>query len=230
MALKSCKECGSSVSTLANTCPKCGAPDPTEGILVLKQKTSKRSSKKVTEEKEEGSKGSMVGVILILVMFGLLSIPLFNWGKFGFKKTIQVYGTVEQNPFKSKTDESSKPITSAGLPIIECSMNSTSETLILDLNWYKDNEMERVASGGWSEADGSVVRLNISDEEYRLANGAIKNGIETSHTITIDRRTGGVEIVEMTFDFNGTAQEFLDAYDDGAKYTGVCKDRTNKNL
>ena len=41
MALSTCKECNTKVSTLAKTCPKCGAPDP-----AAKKTTSQKTTKK----------------------------------------------------------------------------------------------------------------------------------------------------------------------------------------
>ena len=71
MAMSKCKECGKSISTLAKTCPGCGAPSPTK-------KTSSKEKKSKTK--------TPIQIIAIVVMLGLLSIPVYNWGNFGLNK------------------------------------------------------------------------------------------------------------------------------------------------
>ena len=52
MAMSKCKECGRAVSTLAKSCPRCGAPDPTH-----RTSTSKSSSKSRASNKRDSSEG-----------------------------------------------------------------------------------------------------------------------------------------------------------------------------
>ena len=44
MALKPCRECKKKVSTEASVCPSCGVPNPTDGTLILKEKTIKKKN------------------------------------------------------------------------------------------------------------------------------------------------------------------------------------------
>lgn len=60
MALVPCKECGNQISTLARTCPQCGAPS---GMLGTPQTKPKREPSRV--EKAIG------GVILLAIAYGL---------------------------------------------------------------------------------------------------------------------------------------------------------------
>ena len=46
MALKPCRECQKKVSTEASVCPSCGVPNPTDGTLILKEKTIKETTQK----------------------------------------------------------------------------------------------------------------------------------------------------------------------------------------
>ena len=60
MALKSCKECNKKVSTEASVCPSCGVPNPTDGTLILKEKTiketeTKKTSKRISNLNKESS-------------------------------------------------------------------------------------------------------------------------------------------------------------------------------
>ena len=175
MALKPCKECGSSVSTLANICPKCGAPDPTEGTLVLKKKISKRSSKKNIEEKEEGSKKSLSGVILILVMFGLLSIPVFNWGKFGINKVKSV-----KNSNKIVKNTSSGPIR----------INFTCEGTGKTTGLYSPSSGDFIDEYTIDITKGkdTLLYFDTNDQFARTSFSGVKNLSSTPLTIKISHR------------------------------------------
>jgi len=51
MALKPCRECKKKVSTEASVCPSCGVPNPTDGTLILKEKTIKETTQKKTSKR-----------------------------------------------------------------------------------------------------------------------------------------------------------------------------------
>jgi len=60
MALKPCRECKKKVSTEASVCPSCGVPNPTDGTLILKEKTikettQKKISKRISNPNKESS-------------------------------------------------------------------------------------------------------------------------------------------------------------------------------
>ena len=61
MALKPCRECNKKVSTEASVCPSCGVPNPTDGTLILKEKTIKETTHKKTSKRisnlNKGSSG-----------------------------------------------------------------------------------------------------------------------------------------------------------------------------
>ena len=56
MAMSTCKECGSEVSTLAKTCPGCGVSNPGQAVKQKKEK-NKIISKSSTESKVDVGKG-----------------------------------------------------------------------------------------------------------------------------------------------------------------------------
>mgnify|MGYP001253476127 FL=1 len=77
MAMSKCKECGKSISTLAKTCPGCGAPNPTGKASSSKSKTENYKPK---------------GAIQILAAIGLViailwtAKGLFQAGSAGYKE------------------------------------------------------------------------------------------------------------------------------------------------
>ena len=77
MALSKCSECGSSVSTLAKSCPKCGAPDPT---------TKEISSKKKAETKSDNSIIKVLATLGLLIAIFLILKGVFGVGKIGVNK------------------------------------------------------------------------------------------------------------------------------------------------
>ena len=87
MALSKCKECGSSVSTLAKSCPKCGAPDPT---------TKEISSKKKAETKSDNSIIKVLATIGLLIVIFLILKAVFGVGKIGVNKVKKSF-TKEKN-------------------------------------------------------------------------------------------------------------------------------------
>ena len=76
MDLKPCRSCGKPVAHDAETCPKCGKPDPTGYHLDMKVRVAKmmaEEERKLAEirakEEEEGPKewGCMIGFFLIWI-------------------------------------------------------------------------------------------------------------------------------------------------------------------
>ena len=63
MALKPCRECKKKVSTEAVTCPSCGVPNPTDGTLILKEKTIKETTTKKTTKRISNSNNKSSGFI-----------------------------------------------------------------------------------------------------------------------------------------------------------------------
>ena len=63
MALKPCRECKKKVSTEASVCPSCGVPNPTDGTLILKEKTIKETTTKKTTKRISNSNNKSSGFI-----------------------------------------------------------------------------------------------------------------------------------------------------------------------
>tara|TARA_B100000795_G_scaffold25204_1_gene16813 strand:+ start:79 stop:570 length:492 start_codon:yes stop_codon:yes gene_type:complete len=63
MALKPCRECNKKVSTEASVCPSCGVPNPTDGTLILKEKTIKETETKKTSKRISNSNKESSGLI-----------------------------------------------------------------------------------------------------------------------------------------------------------------------
>lgn len=91
MAMSKCKECGKSISTLAKTCPSCGAPNPTRKDKSSKSKTQSFKPK---------------GPIQILATIGLViailwtAKGLFQAGSTGYK---EVKNKIERSDKKKST-------------------------------------------------------------------------------------------------------------------------------
>jgi hypothetical protein len=75
MALKPCRECGASISTEAQTCPHCGAPDPTKDKSAAPD-PAKDKSAAPDPTKDKTSRGMIAGVgagvIFILAVLAII--------------------------------------------------------------------------------------------------------------------------------------------------------------
>ena len=91
MAMSKCKECNAKVSTLAKTCPKCGAPDPT-----AKETTTKETTTKKGTQKSSNNFVKVLATIGLIIAIGLILRGVFDVGKVGYKK-------VKKNITKEKT-------------------------------------------------------------------------------------------------------------------------------
>ena len=70
MTLANCKECGKQVSTTAQTCPNCGAPEPTE---------KKEKNTETLFGAKQGSKlGTTYGIIIMIVLWCLLGYTVVS--------------------------------------------------------------------------------------------------------------------------------------------------------
>ena len=81
MALSTCKECNTKVSTLAKTCPKCGAPDPTAKETTIKETTTKKGT-----QKSSNNFVKVLATIGLIIAIGLILRGVFDVGKVGYKK------------------------------------------------------------------------------------------------------------------------------------------------
>ena len=63
MALRPCRECNKKISTEASVCPICGVPNPTDGTLILKEKTIKKKTPKKTSKRISNSNKESSGLI-----------------------------------------------------------------------------------------------------------------------------------------------------------------------
>ena len=77
MAMSKCKECGKSISTLAKTCPGCGAPNPTG-------KSSSQKSKK-ENHKPKGTVQILAAIGLVIAILWTAK-GLFQAGSAGYKE------------------------------------------------------------------------------------------------------------------------------------------------
>lgn len=77
MAMSKCKECGKSISTLAKTCPGCGAPNPTG-------KSSSQKSKK-ENYKPKGTVQILAAIGLVIAILWTAK-GLFQAGSAGYKE------------------------------------------------------------------------------------------------------------------------------------------------
>ena len=83
MALKPCRECNKKVSTEASVCPSCGVPNPTDGTLILKEKTIKETTTKKTTKRISNSNKESSGLI-----------KTFWEGEYSLGQSFWVYGVL----------------------------------------------------------------------------------------------------------------------------------------
>jgi hypothetical protein len=83
MALKPCRECKKKVSTEASVCPSCGVPNPTDGTLILKEKTIKETTTKKTNKRISNSNKESSGLI-----------KTFWEGEYSLGQSFWIYGVL----------------------------------------------------------------------------------------------------------------------------------------
>ncbi len=92
MAMSKCKECGKSISTLAKTCPGCGAPNPTG-------KTSPSKSKKEESYRPKGPIQILAAIGLVIAILWTAK-GLFQAGSAGYKQVKKSTSSISKTDYK----------------------------------------------------------------------------------------------------------------------------------
>jgi hypothetical protein len=100
MAMSKCKECGKSISTLAKTCPGCGAPNPTG-------KTSPSKSKKEENYKPKGLIQILAAIGLVIAILWTAK-GLFQAGSAGYKQVKKSTSSISKTNYKFTCEGNAK--------------------------------------------------------------------------------------------------------------------------
>ena len=177
MAMSKCKECGKSISTLAKTCPGCGAPNPT--------KTSSSKSKKESYRPK--------GPIQILAAIGLViailwtAKGLFQAGSAGYKQVKKSTSSISKTDYKF-TCEGTAFTNFAGLGLGP--EHNTEELFIDEYNLRRKNKFYIL----------QMTSNKSSGRPYQIFEENSGDLTVTSSTIKFDPRKSWLQIVTGTKD------------------------------
>ena len=157
MALSKCKECGSSVSTLAKSCPKCGAPDPT---------TKEISSKKKAETKSDNSIIKVLATLGLLIVIFLILKGGFGVGKVSFNKIFKT-----NNDSTKLTKKKLTPIVNLSCRWISAYTQVNGNRMAVPSGMSGTNDItialipERKQIDKFEEFDGSLANIIIFNKD-----------------------------------------------------------------
>jgi len=167
MAMSKCKECGKSISTLAKTCPGCGAPNPTGKASSSKSKTENYKPK---------------GAIQILAAIGLVIAILwtakgfYQAGKAGYKQVKKSTSSISKKDYKF-TCEGRVLTNFAGLGLGP--EHNTDELFIDEYNLRKDTKGKFILQM-------SETNQNLGGRPYQIFETNVGELRVTSSTINFD--------------------------------------------
>ena len=189
MAMSKCKECNAKVSTLAKSCPKCGAPDPT-----AKQTTAKKTTKKPSNNFIK-----VLATIGLVIAIGLTLRGVFNIGNVGYKEVKKKITKKEQVESIIFTCEGTKTSKYKGVNIEDTESGTFIDQykLVFDVEGDgKPNMLVLEESNNYaarlfvSGADGSLkvsnLAINISHSNYNHGDTIFVR----SYTATISFQSG----------------------------------------
>jgi len=209
MAMSKCKECGKSISTLAKTCPGCGAPNPT--------RTSSSKSKKESYRPK--------GLVQILAAIGLVvailwtAKGLFQFGSAGYKQV-----TNQNKKEKNVTKILVNNFTCEGEVISSFRGDTGSSGLFIDeyTVFYDANqriESLQVESNNYYARRFQFNNISTTSSSISFGEGSYKIG-EGSDTVYVDGYQAKISLGTGTF--SGKLTGTYDRAALVANYNGKC--------